>query len=67
MHQERYAIDKCDKEWIVSANGNGLLRCSQKKMALEVAAKAARLLGSYEHIRGDIGVDALDNSILKSV
>jgi len=31
MQQKRYDIDKCDNEWIVSANGNGLLRCSQKK------------------------------------
>ena len=63
MQQKRYDIDKCDNEWIVSANGNGLLRCSQKKMALEIAEKAAQLLGSHERIREDIGADALENSV----
>ena len=34
-----------------------------KKMALEVAEKAAHLLGRHERIRDDVGVDAPDDSV----
>jgi hypothetical protein len=39
---QRYEIDKRENQWVVSINGNDLLYCKEKKLAVRIARQANR-------------------------
>ena len=43
---ERYEIDKRENQWVVSIDGNDLLYCKERKLAVRIAKQANRQLRS---------------------